>query len=376
MMQRENKRMDRKRTTYRNLIILFFSLLLLFVLINWFVWKNYTEALLSSKYEGGDLARLAYLNEFRQARQTKNTLSRRFVQFDRADTSPVDMITIGDSFSMGRGGGLNTYYQDYIASYNNFKVLALPTYNTDDLVAYSSPLSSIMVLYNSGFLDIYKPKYILLQSVERYTVERMSKPIEKILYHNDKIDNVLHYFSAVEVKPDTPPHLPFVNMGNAKFVFSELMYMLTGKVNRRVRLFKLDRPLFSVLDGKQLLVFPDEIENTAGITKEQLVLMNRNLNYVARLLKEKGIRLYFMPVVNKYNLYYDHIVERERKILPRSIFFEELSKLPKEYGYIDTKAILSVEIQKGVYDIFYPDDTHWSWKASEAIFSNTKFVKQ
>ncbi len=348
-------------------------MLLLFIALNYLIWKRYTEALLSSKYEGGDLARLAYLHEFRQPRQEKNTLPKRFLRFDSSDRRPIDMITIGDSFSMGRGGGLNTYYQDYIASYNNFRVLALPTCQTDDIVAYSAPLSSIMVLYNSGFLDIYKPDYILLQSVERYTIERMSKPIERIINHTDNIDSLLHYLSAIEVKPDAPPHLPFVNMGNLKFVFNELMYFATGKVNRRVRLFSLDRSVFSVLDGRQLLVFPDEISNTVGVTKEQIVLMNDNLNHVARLLKKKGIRLYFMPVVNKYNLYYSNI--KMKNGLPKSIFFEELAGLPKEYGYIDTKAILSKEVEEGVIDIFYPDDTHWSWKASEAIFSKTRFSK-
>lgn len=356
-------------------LLLFFGLsLVLFVLLNWFVWKHYTEALLSSRYEGGDLSRLAYLNEFRQPRVEKNTLPRRFVKFEKSDRGPVDMITIGDSFSMGRGGGLNTYYQDYIASYNNLRVLALPTYQTDDIVAYASPLSSIMVLYNSGFLDVYKPDFILLQSVERYSIERMSKPIEKITYHTDPIENVLHYFSSVQVKPDVPPKLPFVNMGNLKFLFSELQFCVTRKVNRRVRLFHLDRSLFSVLDGKQLLVFPDEVDNTVGVTKEQIVMMNNNLNYVAKLLKKKGIKLYFMPVVNKYNLYYNYISDKNR--LPRSIFFEELAGLPKDYGYIDTKAILSKELEKGVVDIFYPDDTHWSWKASDAIFSSTRFVKE
>ena len=34
---------------------------------------------------------------------------------------------------------------------------------------------------------------------------------------------------------------------------------------------------------------------------------------------------------------------------------------------------LDVEVKNGVKDIFYSDDTHWSHKASEAIFKNIRF---
>lgn len=356
---------------YKRQVMLFLFFLALFVAGNYLIWNGYTEALLSSKYEGGDLARLSYLREFRQPRHDLNTLPRRYVLFDPADRTPIDMITIGDSFSIGGGGGLNTYYQDYIASYNNFRVLALPTYQTSDIVAFAAPLSSLMVLYNSGFLDIYKPRFVLVQSVERYTLDRIAKPFEQIQGHTDDLEKVRAYYSKVKVKVPPPPALPFVNMGNIKFLYYEALYAATGKANRKVRLYRLDRPLFSTGDGRSLLAFPDELANSQRATKEQIVLMNDNLNRVARLLKAKGITLYFMPVVNKYTLYYDYIADKRG--LPKSIFFEELAKLPKEYGYIDTKAILAREIANGSIDIYYPDDTHWSWKASQAIFRQVTF---
>ena len=77
-----------------------------------------------------------------------------------------------------------------------------------------------------------------------------------------------------------------------------------------------------------------------------------------------------MPVVDKYNLYSKYIVSN---IYPQSIFFEELRKLPKEYNLIDTKAILAQEIEKSKKDIFYVDDTHWNYKASEVIFNIVNF---
>jgi hypothetical protein len=50
-----------------------------------------------------------------------------------------------------------------------------------------------------------------------------------------------------------------------------------------------------------------------------------------------------------------------------------LRPLPRRYTLIDTKAILAEELRKGVKDVYYADDTHWSWKASEAIFKVVTF---
>jgi hypothetical protein len=48
--------------------------------------------------------------------------------------------------------------------------------------------------------------------------------------------------------------------------------------------------------------------------------------------------------------------------------------LPKEYLLIDTKAILAKAIEEGELDLFYQDDTHWTWKASQRIFSAVRFA--
>jgi len=77
-----------------------------------------------------------------------------------------------------------------------------------------------------------------------------------------------------------------------------------------------------------------------------------------------------MPSVDKYNLYSRFIVDNP---YPDSRFFEELRKLPKRYVFIDTKKLLLGELERGEKDLFYPDDTHWSWKAPKRIFSEIRF---
>jgi hypothetical protein len=80
-----------------------------------------------------------------------------------------------------------------------------------------------------------------------------------------------------------------------------------------------------------------------------------------------------MPAVDKYELYRDLIVPADLGRAPRSIFFEELRKLPKSYRFIDTKALLEEELKRGELDIFYADDSHWSWKAPQKIFETVRF---
>jgi hypothetical protein len=77
-----------------------------------------------------------------------------------------------------------------------------------------------------------------------------------------------------------------------------------------------------------------------------------------------------MPVVDKYDLYSDDIV---RNPYPKNPFFDELRKLPKRYTLIDTKAILEPMVKAGVKDVFYPDDSHWTCKASKKVFETVRF---
>jgi hypothetical protein len=98
--------------------------------------------------------------------------------------------------------------------------------------------------------------------------------------------------------------------------------------------------------------------------------LNDNLNRLADRLAPKGIQLVFMPVVDKYDLYYEHILDN---LYPRNQFFNLLRPLPKRYRFIDTKAILADGVRMGDKDIFYVDDTHWTWKASSKIFGTERF---
>jgi hypothetical protein len=49
--------------------------------------------------------------------------------------------------------------------------------------------------------------------------------------------------------------------------------------------------------------------------------------------------------------------------------------MKKDYIFIDTKQILQTFLEKDIKDIYYPDDSHWSYKAIEAV-THTKIYKK
>ena len=76
-----------------------------------------------------------------------------------------------------------------------------------------------------------------------------------------------------------------------------------------------------------------------------------------------------MPSVDKYNLYSKYIQNNQYQ---QSRFFEILRPLKKEYNFIDTKMILTRMLDNNITDVYYSDDTHWSYKASKEIFNRVK----
>lgn len=357
-------------TAYRKFARSIFWYLALFFIINVTVWKFGTEILLTTRYGGGDLARMSYLRYMKEFNQKIDDLPRKHLELKDFTGQNIDILTIGDSFSNGGGDGRNSYYQDYIASINNLTVMNVYPYPSDDLVMGFNPASTLGALINSGYLDIVSPRYVLIQSAERYSVPRFAPPLN--LGITVSLEELKSFYADKSFSVNTLPPVSFINEGNFKFIYYNFMYLLSDHAFRRlVHKKRLTMPLFSVSDGSTLLFHGDDLQSIRLSTSQTVGLMNDNLNSLSDRLAAKGIELVFMPVVDKYTLYSDFI---KNNSLPKSRFFEELRKLPKRYRLIDTKSILEDRLKAGEKDIYRADDTHWSWRASKAIFEKEKFT--
>lgn len=355
---------------FKKFSLIFFSSIFIFVIYNFFVWTFFTEKLLITKDDkiSGDLARMGYFSALSHDRYDEVNLSNKHIEREEYNGEEIDLLTIGDSFSNGGGKGLNSYYQDYLASKKDISILNLLNYQEKT----RSYIETVYLLANSGFLEKTKVKYILIESVVRKSVQRFSREVNSDI--NDTYDNISKFYAFNTNKKErvSLPDVSFINNANFKFLSYNILYNFSDNAFiSKVHRVKLNKDLFSI--GKRdLLFYHDSILDFDNNNLDNLNLMNNNFNDLALFLKEKGIKLIFMPAVNKYDLYSDFIKNNKYKKDP---FFEIYRSLEKEYIFIDTKDILYKQLLNNEKDIYYVDDTHWSYKASDIITDEiSKFI--
>ena len=358
---------------YRRYVYCFYTLILIFVLSHFLIWKCFTEKLFTAKHgDGGDLARLGYLPNYKLTRKSHIDLPRRHISLKEYTGQHIDILTVGDSFSNGGGSGKNGYYQDYIASINNMMVLNIGLFKqSEGFPPFLDPIQTLLLLINSGALERISPRTVIVSVSVKQAVMLMAKSIDfgisapvNTLWDEKKYE----YYKALPTESHTR-QFSFISNGNFKYLYYLWCYKLFHKTNSMVVLANLNRKFFSV-EGETLLYYSGDIEKITGSRMESFEQINSNLNKLAEILAKKGISLYFMPCVDKYDLYSPYILQNHH---PRNDFFESFLVLSKKYTFIDTKEILSKMLLEGIIDVFYPDDSHWSWKASQRIFETVRF---
>ncbi|UUZ83096.1 hypothetical protein LJK88_03875 [Paenibacillus sp. P26] len=347
---------------YKKWIRFLLCILSLFLIYNFIIYNLFTRKIDANHDQQtvGDLTRLSYSVGSMYLRDTTYFVPVRHIESGEFDYSkPIDILTIGDSFS--NGGGSN-YYQDFIATENGFNVLNIQPYNQ------LNSIETIALLQSSGYLKKVKPKYIIIESVERYAIEKIAG--ENNLNHTENIDTLMNYYAGKRYINEPPP-ISFMNTGNFKIPLYSFLYQLSNNAFfSKVYKVELQKDFFSVRNKRDLLFYFQDIKNISKANPITVSSMNQNLNTLAEKLKSDGIKLYFLPAPDKYNLYSDYIKDNP---YPKSIFFEELRKLDKDYYFVDTKKILGDELTKGEKDIYYADDTHWGIKASKVLGKTIKF---
>lgn len=348
---------------YKNFSKIFLVAIACFVVFHFTIWEILGNKKLLSPPEGymvGDLARTSYSPSSATVKPLTNiTLSKQHEALNFKTTNNVDVMTFGDSFSIGGGGGNNPYYQDYIATNNNLDVAHVICYK-DGL----DPVPTLLSFINQGYIDKYKPKYVILESVERHLAERLAKKLDFSASISN--ENLVEFYSQAKKYPLRTPKAEMINLNNYKFVLYNILY----NFNQRAFVATTYRMKANKKTNKNfILVHKRDINNLKQFNEKSVGLINKNLNKIADILAAKGVKLYLMIAPDKYDMYYDYLA----KPYDENKLFELIRKQKKHYKFIDTKAILSKEIANGNFDVYHYDDTHWCNKASEAIFKEVKF---
>lgn len=353
-----------KKIKYIKFLKFFLTIILLYLFYHAFIWTLYTSEIFdrNDKLYIGDIGRMSYQVDSLYPRKLEYTLDKKHLNHLNYKNESIDILTIGDSFSNAEMGGFNPYYQDYLATKYNKNVLNILKI-TDGA---HTPFELVLSLYHNGWLDEYKPKAIIIQSSERSVYNRFAKKFD---FNYKKYDSDFQIKDA-KTKDSYIPELLMINTANYKLPYYTLKYYFETTAYKNVAKVTLNKDLFTTKNYENKLLFHYDDIKFMQNNPEKIMLINDNFNRLAALLKTLNIKLFFMPAVDKYDLYSDYIIGNP---YPKNHFFDIIRPLKKNYYFIDTKKILLPYLQQGIKDIYYSDDTHWSYKASEFITEDKIF---
>jgi hypothetical protein len=314
-------------------------------------------SLLFYSKEQGDLIRMGYIRKddpYREQFKAEISRPRFFHSFADVDTTKKNhysVITIGDSFSEQDNFG----YKNYLAESDAVTVL-----HVDKPRGSSNPIETLYALLNGDLLQHVDVSYIVLQSVEREFVARGQKIDKK-----KKISIRALQKAAANKKPNDysisfpPPELWKFPLYNVLYHYNDHAYY--SEVYR----VKLDEQLFSGRRPDELLFYKVDLDHTPlNSDRKAIENLNSELNELSAMLEARKIKLIVLPGPDKYDMYYDHIVNKA--MYPKPAFFKIFGEMKKDYLYIDSRMILGNLLPTGK-DVYFYDDTHWSPQSAKII---------
>lgn len=339
-------------------VIGFLWLVGIFFLGNVALWHGFTKSCFAINGHG-DLTRMAFL-PYGASKTSRIKYDKAHIEFEdylQMEEKPaIDMLTIGDSFTNGGGG---SYYQDYIE--NNYDKQVLNFRMMED----GNPLTVLRQLLDSGLLDKLNPQAVVLESVERYAAKRFSShKVTKIMTEKEFIK----FYSAHKANGETeftgllPGGMP---KANCQMVMAKVInYGNKNRLSSEVYKEMLTEELFTDKEREKMLLFfyEDLWWQNTKIDFEQI---DNNLSEIAEELRKRNIQLVVMINVDKLDLYQPYIVSQ--KAYAENSFMEDFSHHGRDYVFINTKDILRDMLAEGEKDVYWQDDTHWSWKAQQRV---------
>lgn len=273
-----------------------------------------------------------------------------------------DVVTIGDSLFNGGGGN---YAQDYLAMDTGASIL-----NASRLGNYNQ-LDHLWLMERCGWLDRIRPKVVILELGARsvrsipYITRDLAERTTAYRYRQ----NVIH---AKSQQPEEQiPLWTLVNtrMGTAdiKYLKDHIMYRENPRaLSEEVERWELTVDMFSNPGHRsELLTYVEESAYQNPGKRPEPEKINTRLNEIAVWLGEKGIRLAVVIVPTKLDVYYPWI--KEKHDLPENTFYDNMHALPKKYLYVDGFFQLRQAAAAGEKDLYWQDDTHWSFKAQQIV---------
>ncbi|QTA81895.1 Acetyltransferase domain-containing protein [Desulfonema limicola] len=285
----------------------------------------------------GDLANMLKVKKFRKYRYQKFTTDPYgFRNPAYKENTYYPVVATGDSDMAG-----SSLSDERIFSICLENKLGVPVYNY-------APSTPIDVLINKRFIN-HPPKFIIWEEVERFI---LSYGYNKYLTLSPNSIIVLRQSGkAVNQEKDLPRFTDYF----AAQIFYET----------RWRLFEILPPSIGYIDENTGMLCYSEGLNMLKTSPRQRgidVVLN-GIERVHKYCMKRGIKLIYIPLPDKENIYQDLLPENLKQGYPGKDFLELL------HEGLDARNILNVKLihefrkqaEKGEL-VYFQDDTHWNEK--------------
>jgi hypothetical protein len=267
-----------------------------------------------------------------------------------------DVVVLGDSFSLGRP---LPSWQNFVVAATGWSVIALN----------ASDITPDQILANRIFRDS-PPRIFIFESVERQIPHRVTRkmPCKEIALPADT--------HSTPVSSGVPPPVQFSEFKgltrhigrNTSWdeIKSEyvLHYLRIGLLRTFGEGVSTDAPLlelsrqapFSSVNRNAILVYKDDIQKIAWWRAMPIPAMVCRIEAMRERFEANGqTRFVLMVAPDKLTAYADFI--RDSSLRDSSILSRFAEHFPQIMPRLDLSLISA--INRGVQDVYLPDDTHW-----------------
>ncbi|MEO6231199.1 MAG: hypothetical protein ABJB11_15335 [Ferruginibacter sp.] len=305
--------------------------------------------------ENPDLLRIGFIPSFYKG--FKKNLKEEYIKdiyftnLSKTKKRKFKILTIGDSFSEQKNYG----YKNYLAE--KFDVLHV------DRFISQNQIQTLCGMLNSDFFDTYQIDYVVLENVERSFVENIKYIDTSAILSFKQIDSIVKNYKSKSQNYQ----LNLYSNSALKLLYTSIQSLVESDflANDEVYNAKINTTDLFSNNTNNLLFYHDDLKSVVVNNERGNVLkLNNLLNGICEKLRRKKIKLIVLPAPDKYDLYYDFIINKSKFSKP--FFFENLEPLQKDYIYINAKSVLSKSINK-FKDVYFYDDSHWSPIASKIL---------
>lgn len=297
----------------------------------------------------GDLGRLAFVvvgedyGQRIEQNEMKEKLFSNVRETEDLRNIHVNVLTIGDSFSQqGHAGYQNYMSQEGLTVANTRRGL------------YDSPIQYAWNLLDAGVVDSTNIDVMVVEVGERDLALRIGN------FSTDKVEVGEPY------SPDDGGEENIYDIRQWSLLRTRdfLMYRYAGR--NPVYDVELDRDFFDSRDPRRLYFYCADVLNGMTIEASVRPKIKEVFDLLTTKAHERGFALILMVPVDKYDLYQDYIVNNPYDH-PKRINEEVRELLGDRPEVMLCKFTLLPLLENGEKDVFLFDNSHWSYKGSQAV---------